>query len=291
MLDVDGAADRVQGGWTATGEPWTYDEERYARIVAERVAEQQHMIDYEQTDACRMEFLQRALDDDTATPCGRCDNCAGPWYPTTIGEDATAAASTSLDRVGVPIEPRRQWPTGADRLGVPVKGRIPADEQHAEGRALARLTDLGWGGRLRELFAAGAPDAPVPPNVLAACVRVLADWGWAERPVGVVAMPSRAKPQLVGSLARGIADVGRLPRFGALDLVDGGPTGGPGGNSAFRLAGVWQRFDARALDVPAGPILLVDDLVDSRWTITVAARELRRAGATAVLPFALALRA
>ena len=291
VLDVDGAADRVQGGWTATGEPWTYDQERYARIAAERVAEQQHMIDYEQTDACRMEFLQRALDDDTATPCGRCDNCAGPWYPTTIGEDATAAASTSLDRVGVPIEPRRQWPTGADRLGVPVKGRIPADEQHAEGRALARLTDLGWGGRLRELFAAGAPDAPVPPNVLAACVRVLADWGWAERPVGVVAMPSRAKPQLVGSLARGIADVGRLPRFGALDLVDGGPTGGPGGNSAFRLAGVWQRFDARALDVPAGPILLVDDLVDSRWTITVAARELRRAGATAVLPFALALRA
>ena len=291
VLDVDGAVDRVQGGWTATGEPWTYDEERYAHIVAERVAEQQHMIDYEQTDACRMEFLQRALDDDTATPCGRCDNCAGPWYPTTIGEDATAAASTSLDRVGVPIEPRRQWPTGADRLGVPVKGRIPADEQHAEGRALARLTDLGWGGRLRELFAAGAPDAPVPPNVLAACVRVLADWRWAERPVGVVAMPSRAKPQLVGSLARGIADVGRLPLFGALDLVDGGPTGGPGGNSAFRLAGVWQRFDARALDVPAGPILLVDDLVDSRWTITVAARELRRAGATAVLPFALALRA
>ncbi len=291
VLDVDGAVDRVQGGWTATGEPWTYDEERYARIVAERVAEQQHMIDYEQTDACRMEFLQRALDDDTATPCGRCDNCAGPWYPTTIGEDATAAASTSLDRVGVPIEPRRQWPTGADRLAVPVKGRIPADEQHAEGRALARLTDLGWGGRLRELFAAGAPDAPVPPNVLAACVRVLADWGWAERPVGVVAMPSRAKPQRVASLARGLAEVGRLPLVGALNLVDGGPTGGPGGNSAFRLAGVWQRFDASALDVPAGPVLLVDDLVDSRWTVTVAARELRRAGATAVLPFALALRA
>lgn len=127
--------------------------------------------------------------------------------------------------------------------------------------------------------------------MLAACVRVLADWGWDERPVGVVAMPSRAKPQLVASLARGLAEVGRLPLVGALNLVDGGPTGGPGGNSAFRLAGVWQRFDASALDVPAGPVLLVDDLVDSRWTVTVAARELRRAGATAVLPFALALRA
>ena len=290
VLDVDGAVARVQGGWIATGRPWVYDEERYGRIAAERVAEQQHMIEYEETRACRMEFLQRSLDDDTATPCGRCDNCAGVWFQATIGAEATDAASAALDRVGVPIEPRRQWPTGADRLGVPVRGRIPADEQAEEGRALARLTDLGWGGTMRELFAAGAADAPIPPNVLAACVRVLAEWGWAERPIAVVAMPSRSKPQLVATLARGIADLGRIPLLGSLDLVDGGPTGGPGGNSAFRLAGVWQRLSAAGLDIPAGPVLLVDDLVDSRWTMTVAAREMRRAGASGVLPFALALR-
>jgi ATP-dependent DNA helicase RecQ len=290
VLDVDGAVARVQGGWIASGRPWTYDADRYDRIAAERIAEQQHMIEYEETRACRMEFLQRSLDDDTASACGRCDNCAGAWFSNAIGQDATDAASAALDRVGVAIEPRRQWPTGADRLGVPVRGRIPAAEQSDDGRVLARLTDLGWGGTLREVFAAGAADAPTQQNVLAACVRVLADWGWAERPVAVVAMPSRSKHQLVSTLARGIADVGRIPLLGALDLVDGGPTGGPGGNSAFRLAGVWDRFSAARLAVPAGPVLLVDDLVDSRWTMTVAARELRRAGATAVLPFALALR-
>jgi ATP-dependent DNA helicase RecQ len=290
VLDVDGAVARVQGGWTATGSPWQYDEERYRRIAAERVAEQQHMIQYQETSACRMEFLQRSLDDDSAAPCGRCDNCAGAWYPSAVGAEATDAATTALDRVGVPIEPRRQWPTGADRLGVPVKGRIAAEEQAAEGRALARLTDLGWGGTLRELFAAGAVDQPVPPNLLSACVRVLAEWGWAERPVAVVAMPSRSRPQLVDSLARGISEIGRLPYLGALDLVDGGPTGQPGGNSAFRLAGVWGRLSAEGLAVPAGPVLLVDDAVDSRWTLAVAARDLRRAGASAVLPFALALR-
>jgi ATP-dependent DNA helicase RecQ len=102
------------------------------------------MIEYEETRACRMEFLQRFLGDDTATPCGRCDNCAGAWFEAAIGKDATDAASAALDRVGVPIEPRRQWPTGADELGVPGKGRIPADEQSDEGRAPARLTDLGW---------------------------------------------------------------------------------------------------------------------------------------------------
>jgi len=290
VLDVDGAVRRVQGGWIATGRPWTYDAERYERIAAERRAEQQHMIDYEQTGGCRMEFLQRSLDDDTAAPCGRCDNCAGAWFPTEIGGDAGSAAAESLDRVGVPIEPRRQWPTGADRAGVPVKGRIPAEEQAGEGRALARLTDLGWGGTLRTQFAAGAADAPVSPQVLAACVRVLAGWGWAERPVAVVAMPSRSRPQVVDSLARGLAEIGRLPYLGALSPANGGPSGQPGGNSVFRLAGLWERFTADGLEVPAGPVLLVDDQVDSRWTLTVAARELRRAGATEVLPFVLALR-
>jgi ATP-dependent DNA helicase RecQ len=290
VLDVDGAVRRVQGGWIATGEPWVYDAERYGRIAAERLAEQQHMIEYEQTGGCRMEFLQRTLDDATAVACGRCDNCAGVWFPTEIGSAAATAATTSLDRVGVPIEPRRAWPTGADRLGVPVRGRIDAAEQAGEGRALARLTDLGWGGTMRELFAAGAADGPVAPSVLAACVRVLAEWDWAERPAAVVAMPSRSRPRLVASLAQGLAGIGRLPYLGELGLAGGGPTGGPGGNSVFRLAGVWDRLSTDGIEVPAGPVLLVDDMADSRWTLTVAARLLRRAGATDVLPFVLALR-
>lgn len=290
VLDVDGAVRRVQGGWVATGAPWSYDAERYERIAGERVAEQQHMIAYEQTDGCRMEFLQRALDDDTAKPCGRCDNCAGEWFPREIGAAATTQASQSLDRVGVPIEPRRAWPTGADRHDVPVKGRIAADEQAGEGRALARLTDLGWGGTLRTLFAAGAADEAVTRQVLDGCVRVLAGWGWSQRPVAVVALPSRSRPQLVDSLARGLAEIGRLPHLGELGLVGGGPSGQPGGNSVFRLGGLWDRFSADHLEIPDGPVLLVDDLADSRWTLTVAARTLRRAGASEVLPFVLALR-
>ncbi|HEY5320141.1 MAG TPA: DEAD/DEAH box helicase [Galbitalea sp.] len=298
VLDVDGVVKRVQGGWISTGHPWTYDRERYERIAAERVAEQQHMIEYERTDGCRMEYLQRSLDDGTAAPCGRCDNCAGVWYPVDVRDDATETATTSLDRVGVPLDPRAQWPTGADRLGVPMKGNIKPDERMLEGRALARLTDLGWGNTLREIFSPGVPDAPASPALLAACVRVLADWNWDERPVGIVAMPSRAHPLLVDSLAHGLASAGRLPYLGALDLVGDGPIGEPGGNSAYRLSSVWNAFEvgpalAAALDNANGPILLVDDLADSRWTLTVAARLLRGAStgsATGVLPFALALR-
>jgi len=107
----------------------------------------------------------------------------------------------------------------------------------------------------------------------------------------VAAMPSRHRPVFVESLARGLATVGRLPFAGTLAWHGGPPSGAPGGNSAFRLASVWDHFSADGLEVPAGaPVLLVDDLVDSRWTVTVAGQELLRAGASAVLPFAAALR-
>jgi len=291
VLDVDGAVHRVRGGWVSTGQSWTYDAERYERIAAARQVEQQYMLDYETTTGCRMEFLQRTLDDGTAAPCGRCDNCAGDWYPTDVAERAAASADASLARVGVPIEPRAQWPTGADRLGIPFKGNIALGERADEGRALARLTDLGWGGVLRTLFDAAAADAPVTDALRDAAIRVLADWPWAQRPASVVALPSRRRPRLVDSFARSIAEAGRLPFLGSLPIRNGGPTGEPGGNSVFRLAGLWDRFDASGLDLPAGPVLLIDDLADSRWTLTVASRELRRAGATAVLPFTLALRA
>jgi ATP-dependent DNA helicase RecQ len=296
VLDVDGAVRKVQGGWVATGERWVYDADRYERIAAARENEQQSMLDYELlpagSEGCRMEFLQRALDDDTAVPCGRCDNCAGAWYPTGIETNATATAAKSLDRVGVVVEPRAQWPNGMDRLGVAAKGNILVGERVSPGRALARLTDLGWGGTLRDTFAAGATDAPASAAMVAACVRVLADWGWDERPVAVVSVPSRRNPLLVDSVARGLSAAGRLPYLGALSWENGGPTGEAGGNSAYRLSSVWERFGTEGLDIPVGsPVLLVDDLVDSRWTITSAGRALRRAGASAVLPFVLALRA
>ncbi|WP_030147592.1 RecQ family ATP-dependent DNA helicase [Mycetocola saprophilus] len=300
VLDVDGAVHRVAGGWVGTGQPWTYDADRYARIARARLDEEASMIEYQRTTECRMATLQRDLDDPTAAPCGRCDRCTTAWYPSSISEQAATEAAGSLDRVSVEIEPRRQWPTGADRLGITldgaaVRGKIPEALRAEPGRAIARLTDLGWGGTLREIFAPGTPDAPASPALLGAAIRVLATWGWSERPVAVVSVPSRSHPRLVDSVARGLAGAGKLPYLGSLELVNGGPRGSAGGNSGYRLAGVWDGFTvgpdlmAHLAQVGPGPILLVDDRVDSRWTLTVSALALRRAGATAVLPFALAI--
>ncbi len=294
VLDVDGAVQRVQGGWTATGRGWVHDTERYARVAATREAEAAAMLAYEATTGCRMRFLAEALDDPAAADCGRCDRCAGPWYPTDVPEAARAAAGASLSRVGVEVAPRAQWPSGMERLGVPVKGRIPADEQVGPGRAVARLTDLGWGTRLRALLAEGAPDGPADPALLAACVDVLKGWRWERRPVAVATVPSRSRPALVHSVGEHLAGLGRLAWLGPLATAGDGPRGRPGGNSAFRLAGLWEAFtptpeQVRALAGLDGPVLLVDDLADSRWTVTVAGRALRRAGAPEVLPFVLAV--
>jgi ATP-dependent DNA helicase RecQ len=288
VLDCDGAVRRVKGGWVATGQDWVYDAERHRRIAQARKAEQQAMLDYLTTDECRLVYLRRQLDDTAATPCGRCDNCAGQPWSTRVDTGAADAAGERLARPGVPIPPRRQWPSGMDALDVAVSGRIAATEQAAEGRVIGRLSDIGWGTRLREFVDPDAPDVPVPKDVLDAVVRVLAGWGWEERPVGVVGIGSRRRPHQLAHLARRIAEIGRLPLLGT--LVPTGERPHAAANSAQRLAAVWSSWaQVPDLDAVGGPVLLVDDVIDSGWTMTVAARLLRGRGAPAVLPFALAL--
>ncbi|MDH6701188.1 RecQ family ATP-dependent DNA helicase [Streptomyces sp. MAA16] len=305
VLDVDGAVKRVKGGWISTGQPWAYDAERYAWVARQRGAEQQAMRDYASTSGCRMEFLQRQLDDEGAKPCGRCDNCAGARFTVDMSPAALDAARVDLGRAGVEVEPRRMWPTGLPAVGVDLKGRIPAGEQAAEGRALGRLSDIGWGNRLRPMLAPTAPDGPLPDDVAHAVVGVLVDWakgpgGWAsgaagaqQRPVGVVTVASRTRPQLVGSLGARIAEVGRLPLLGSLEYT-GDTTHVSRSNSAQRLKALDGALSvppalASALAEAQGPVLLVDDFTETGWTLAVAARMLRRAGAQGVLPLVLAV--
>ena len=290
-LSVDGAVERVRGGYASTGAGWSYDGERYRTVTEVRRAEAQSMLDYETTTMCRMRFLTEALDDPDPQDCGRCDTCDAQWWSDEVSDDARHRARAVLSSVGIPIEPRGQWPTGMSNLGVSLSGRIPAEQRAAEGRAVARLTDLGAGQRLREFLAPSAPDGPVPDDIGGLCVQTLQQWNWEHRPDAVIAVPSTRRPQTVRSLAANLAATGRLADLGDLQLVH--DHGGPDVNSAFRLKEVHNAFalsPEQAEQVAGRAVLLVDDLVVSRWTLTVCARELMLAGAQAVLPFALALR-
>ncbi|MCW2778874.1 MAG: recombinase RecQ, partial [Frankiales bacterium] len=284
VLDVDGAVHRVQGGWLSTGQDWAYDADRYAKVAADRAAEQQAMRDYATTDGCRMEYLRHQLDDPEAAPCSRCDTCTGQFRSTEVSEESLAAAQAALGRPGVEVEPRRMWPTGLPT----VKGKIKPELQAESGRALGRLSDIGWGGRLRTVFS--SPDAEVDDAVVQAVVKVLAGWGWEQRPAGVVVVPSRSRPLLVRSLAQRLSQLGRIPLLGELERVRDEPPGTGRSNSAQRLTAVHGAFAVPAgLTLDGGPVLLVDDRTDTGWTLTECARVLREAGAGPVLPLVLAV--
>ena len=294
VLDVDGAVRRVRGGWEATGLAWAYDADRYARVAAERSREQQAMLGYIDTGQCRMEYLRRELDDPAAARCGRCDNCTGRFWAQRVSPAGAAAARERLLRPGVEVTPRKMWPAGMKELGIDVSGKIAAGVSAEPGRALGRPTDLGWGPRLRALLNGGTPDAAVPGDLVDAVVKVLAAWDWADRPAGVITLPSRSRPELIGSLGQRIAEVGRMPYLGPLEYAGATRAAASQFNSAQRLRALWDTFTVpgsvrAALAALGGPVLLVDDRIDTGWTMTVAARLLREAGAAGVLPFALAV--
>ncbi|MDQ1681577.1 MAG: ATP-dependent helicase RecQ [Frankiaceae bacterium] len=292
VLDVDGAVRRVTGGWQATGEPWAYDADRYAKVARVRQDEQQAMLAYIATTSCRMRFLREQLDDPGATDCGRCDNCRGGALDIDVADAAVTDAGEQLAKPGVPVDPRRMWPSSMSVLGVPVSGKIAVGEQAEEGRAVARFTDLGHGSRVRDLLRPGAPDTTIPDDLVRAAVTVLAAWGWDERPAAIVSVGSRTRPELIESFARALAGVGRLPYLGA--VAHTGPSRRDGQhNSAQRLANVWGAFDAAGIEAAVAEeytgraLLLLDDVTDSGWTLTTVTRTLRRAGAGRVFPFVL----
>jgi ATP-dependent DNA helicase RecQ len=309
VLDVDGAVTRVKGGWQSTGRPWAYDADRYRRVEETRRAEQQAMLDYVRSTTCRMAFLRHALDDPDLADgwrCGRCDVCGGTSAGEMPDEREVAAARQRLAVPGVEVEPRRQWPSGMAALGVPVSGRIAEGERPGTGRAVARMDGIGWGGLLRDLFAGpsgaddpdagpvdGDPDVPTLPVALQrAVIEVLDAWRPEPAPAGVVVVESASRPELVRQLAQGVAHHLGLPVVGAVRPAPGVTAGRHDVNSAQRLATVAGRLELdlserAAAGLPGRAVVLVDDRTDSGWTLTVASRLLRLAGASAVHPFVL----
>lgn len=284
VLDVDGAVRRVQGGWTATGQDWVYEQERYDRVAAARRDEQAAMLEYIATSGCRMRFLREALDDPGARDCGRCDNCGGITVPSSVSEAAVVKAGDRLTRPGVALQPRKMWPTALANLGIELKGKIAAGAE--EGRVVARLTDLGLGQQLRDLFRPGAPDQEVPVPLVQGVVAMLADWSPGAD--GIVAFESRTHPLLVDSLVDGLSRHLGVPVLGRVTIRDDSVGPGHGAtNSAQRIAAVSRRYELKTAPVEGRRVLLVDDLVATGWSMTLAAHWLRTEGADAVLPLAL----
>jgi ATP-dependent DNA helicase RecQ len=280
ILAVEEVVTKSRDGWEATGKGWYFDEQKWSELRRVRAAEADLMRRYAHGEGCLMQFLQRALDDPDPRPCGRCSVCDGrlPAPGTRPSSELVEAARRFFRGLDVVIEPRKLWVSGlAGR-----KGKIAGV---APGRALAFADDPAWGDVVRVLW---QRDAPAPPEVLDGLVQVLVRWSasW-QRPVAVVAMPSRRFPLLVGSLAEQVARVGRLPLVDALGVSGPPPTAEAA--SAVRARDLLARTSVRDGVSFDGPVLLVDDTVRTRWTVTVASALLAQVGASQVMPLAVHL--
>ena len=274
-LRVDGAVERDGTAWVTTGRPWAYDADKYDRIVAARRVEADLMRTYARGGRCLMQVLIEALDDPAAAPCGRCSVCTGvlPAPGVAPSEARVREARRHLrSRVHV-LEPRKQWPAGCGR-----RGRLVGP---SPGRAIAYADDAAWSAVTDELAAA---DASPSEALRGALVDVLRRWSqvWDERPVAVVPMPSRSHPIRVAAMAQHIAGVGRLP---ILDVVrSSGPPPPVDVASGGRVRALLEGLSVDPAVRVDGPVLLVDDVARTTWTLTVTAVLLRDAGVPAVLP-------
>ncbi len=299
ILEVDGAIERANGGWVRADSTWTYNHELAESLRKLRRVESDQMLAWADLDGCRLRFLRESLDDAEAEDCGRCDCCAGVRWQSDPDPELVGLANEILRTGDLAVLPRRQWPSG---LGTP-KGRIPAERQAQPGRALARLGDGGWHRVVEKAIdladaGSGQEENPaVSDEMISAIAGILKRWDWEDRPTWICPVPSRRRSALIDEVAAKLGALGKLPIRRALTADDDGAATyqADQSNSAHQVANVWGRFqvDTDALpggDVLAGPVLLVDDEADSRWTLTVATHVLTGGGTGPVLPFVLRTR-
>ena len=275
VLEVDGAVERDGSRWLRTLSRWAFDHDRVASVTALRRAEQQEMREYIAADRCRMQALVNYLDDHSTEPCGICDNCTGDSMDLTFQPSEMHRAVEFLRSAKLVIKPRKQLPHGQ---------RIDLDHRLEEGRVLARWRDAGWGNRVRS----GKQDnGEFGAELVDAAHELIRRWQPDSMPEWVTFVPSRRQPALVAGFAARLASrLGLVFKEVVVKVRDSEPQKFMQ-NSQQQYRNVQNAFEIGG-PVPSGPVLLIDDMVDSRWTLTVVGASLREAGAGCVFPFALA---
>ena len=272
-LVVEGVLSRLAGSsYERTLKPWSYPAERFAAVTADRRREQEQMGEYASSSGCRMAFLAAVLDDPATGACGVCDNCTGSHLAVELDPALVAEAQRFIRRGYVVIEPRKKR-----------GGRILKDDLRlSDGRALCMWNDAGWG----TLVATNRRDGHFDDRLISAVAEMVQGWAPTPPPTWITYVPSLRAPGLVAELARQIADALGLPLVPLVQRDRNSPPQKHMKNAAHQESNVLGAF--HLLDAPlTEPVFLIDDLVDSKWTLTEVGVLLRGAGSGPVVPLAL----
>ncbi len=254
--------------------------QRAERLTVLRRAEQQQMQQYVSLSSGHMEFLIRALDGNP----GRFLAPNLSPLPTTVAAALVHEATAFLRRTSLPLEPRKQWsPGGLPQMNV--KGKIASNLQARSGKVLCVWGDAGWGELVRN---GKYRDRRFADDLVNACANLVREWSPQPAPTWVTCIPSRRHPDLVPDFARRLAAALNLPFNGVIEKTDDRPEQKTMANSSQQARNIDGSLAITGAALPNGPVLLVDDMVDSKWTLTVAAYLLTSHGSGPVFPLALA---
>lgn len=282
LLQVEGAVARNGGTYFRTAKPWVFDSERAEKVTRLRYQELERIKEFVATKECLMEFIARDLDDPYAGPCGKCANCQSPLFTSSLNRDLVSKAIQFLRSDYQIIEPRKQWPAGGIGRW---QGRIRDNLRNEEGRCLCIYGDAGWG---RQVAIDKYQNNRFSDELVSAAVDLIKNrWQPQPPPLWVTAVPSLRRPELVRDFAQRLANSLGLPFHPVLVKVGNTPEQKTMQNSTQQALNVADAFQVKG-SCPGGPVLLVDDMVDSRWTLTVCGTLLREAGSGPVHPFVLA---
>jgi ATP-dependent DNA helicase RecQ len=282
-LDVEGVVVREGSQYLRSANPWEYDGAEAAAVTAERYRELARMQEFVETSDCLMEFVARELGDPDAQPCGRCATCAGPAVGENISEEVVRDAVLFLRRSNIPFEPRKQWP----RPWVEGwRGNIPAAERTKEGRALSIWEDAGWGLTVKRNK---YTDHRFGDDLVEA-TRDLIETRWqpSPSPEWLTFIPSRREPGLLLDFAKRLAErLGLECRVAILKIKDTDQQKLKR-NSYQQFMNIRDAFGMDDDQVIRGPVLLLDDVLNSGWSLAIAGRLLRQHGSGIVYPYVLA---
>jgi ATP-dependent DNA helicase RecQ len=285
LLEVDGAVGTAYDGkvlYFRTPNPWQPDTERIERVLALRRAEKSQMQAYLDHNGCLMEYLLRALDDPQPIPCGRCANCRGKGLSSTVSHELVIQAENFLKGISIPIQPRKRWPFG---LFPEQKRVIPPELQNCLGRSLCYYGDAGWGKLVRN---GKYVDAHFADELGEASLQlILHHWNPDPFPTWLTAIPSQRHPTLVSDFANRLALKLGIPFLPVLVRTEEAHEQKTMQNSTMQARNVLGTLSVEG-NVPLEPVLLVDDIIDSGWTMTMAGYLLRSHGSGEVYPFTLA---